>query len=245
MHDEPLYLRSNAVLQPLVDRWYAWAHLISPATAARNITHRHLPIMESYIKTPHVHAAAVQNPQMLGGPFMDYGGKRVDEVVALRDETRRTRKDQIEFSQALDQLDELLRTEASGFSLEPLYARIPAPLQGYVELVYDLNNNPSYRLIEPLLYRSKYYDPGMQSFALSLMFQDDRPFILSTPRLDDAEGVTLNVPFAHPGVDELFRMAKEPRTFRQLKDALGFDDVLDDGVCALLTTEPSRLYACH
>ena len=38
-----------------------------------------------------------------------------------------------------------------------LYAEIPEPLRGYVELVYDLNGNPSFRLIEALLYRSPHF----------------------------------------------------------------------------------------
>ena len=69
MNGRGLYLRPNIMLEPLVDGWYAWAHLISPATAAMNICGRHAKIMESYVKAPHVHAAAVANPDMLGGPF--------------------------------------------------------------------------------------------------------------------------------------------------------------------------------
>src|SRR5271165_2153974 len=58
------YLRSNVLMEPLVDGWYAWAHLIPPATAARNLTERHLRIMESYIETPEAHQAAVRNPAL-------------------------------------------------------------------------------------------------------------------------------------------------------------------------------------
>ena len=32
--------------RPLVDQWYAWSHLIPSATAARNVTGRHLQIMD-------------------------------------------------------------------------------------------------------------------------------------------------------------------------------------------------------
>ncbi|HET6936383.1 MAG TPA: hypothetical protein VFI72_16190, partial [Candidatus Angelobacter sp.] len=35
---ESLYLRPNVQVEPLIDHWYAWPHLIPPATAARNIT---------------------------------------------------------------------------------------------------------------------------------------------------------------------------------------------------------------
>jgi hypothetical protein len=83
MNQEMLYLCANIRVEPLFDSWYAWSHLIPPATAARNVTERHLKIMESYINAPQAHANAVKNPKLLGEPFIDYDGKRVDEVKRL------------------------------------------------------------------------------------------------------------------------------------------------------------------
>ena len=85
----------------------------------------------------------------------------------------------IELSAALQSLDAMLRETAKGYSLQPLYKNIPGILRGYVELVYDLNNHPSFRLIEPLLYKSHFYDRSQQSLMLSTISQDDRPFVLS------------------------------------------------------------------
>src|SRR5262245_51259540 len=108
MREPYVYLRPNIQVEPLVDQWYAWAQLIPPAAAARNITERHLKIMESYIAAPKFHADAVKNPKMLGGPFIDHGGQRVDEIRALRDWTLRERAKLIQLSGALVQLDEML-----------------------------------------------------------------------------------------------------------------------------------------
>src|SRR2546430_15338976 len=100
-------------------------------------------------------------------------------------------------SSALTELDANLRTQAKGFCLQPLYrTAVPEILKGYVELVYDLNNNPSFRLFEPLLYRSKYYDRSAQSLALSLICSDNRPFVLSTPRSESESTLDLRIPFA-------------------------------------------------
>ena len=52
MNSQPLFLRCNVQVEPLIDQWYAWSHLISPATSARNVTERHLAIMDSYISAP-------------------------------------------------------------------------------------------------------------------------------------------------------------------------------------------------
>src|ERR1700722_20353588 len=185
------YLKPNKVVEPLVEGWYAWAHLIPPATAARNMTERHMRIMDSYIESPETHEAAAKNPALLGGPFMDFAGNRVEQIKQLRQRTLTERSHLVRLSAAIETLDAMLREKAKGFSLESLYAEVPAELQGYVELVYDLNNQPSFRLIESLLYRSDFYDPSLQSIALSRVTGDDRPFVLSTPRLEKGDAIEL------------------------------------------------------
>lgn len=219
--EELLYLRQNVQVEPLIDHWYAWSHLIPPATAARNITERHLKIMDSYINAPQVHASAVKNPKMLGGPFIDYDGKRVDEIRGLRDRIKRERKQLLELSAALNALDEMLRAEAKGQSLEVLYPKVPTLLRGYVELCYDLNNNPSFRLIEPLLYRSIYYDRSQQSLMLSTITGDNRPFVLSTPRLESESNIHLGISYDNLLVDELFLLKSMPKSASEILAMFG------------------------
>ena len=96
-----LFLMQNIQVEPLIDHWYVWPHLISPATAARNITERHLKIMDSFISNPQIHRNAVKNPKLLGGPFVDLTAGKVDEVRGLRDRIKRDRVHLIELSQAL------------------------------------------------------------------------------------------------------------------------------------------------
>ena len=214
------YLRPDVQIEPLIDRWYAWSHLIPPSTAARNLTHRHLKIMDSYICAPEEHAKAVADPHMLGGPFVDYKGKRVEEIALLRNRTIRDRKSLVELSKAIADLSAMLRSKACGFSLQPLYREVPSILRGYVELTYDLDNHPSFRIIEPLLYRSRFYDSGAQSLMLSLTKGDDRPFVLSTPRLDSPDSVNLQLPFDDERVDWMARLSREPQTWNDIRDRL-------------------------
>jgi len=237
------YLRSNVLVEPLVDGWYAWAHLIPPATAARNLTERHLRIMESYIESPEAHQAAVRNPALLGGPFMDLGENRVKEVMELRDRTLRDRQALVELSRSIEELDAMLRTNGTGYSLEALYEEVPKNLQGYVELTYDLNNHPSFRLIEPLLYKSKAYDESLQSLMFSEVTGDERPFVLSTPRLDKGNSVQLQIPFSSEGIDKLFRMKNEPASFDLVRETLDLIDEDANRFRSFLTHEPPRPYA--
>ena len=244
-NQEQYYLRQNVQVEPLVDQWYAWPHLIPPATTARNIIHRHFKIMDSYINSPQIHANAVKNPKMLGGPFIDYDGKRVDEIRELRESTKRKRAALIELSEAIDALDSMLRSSAKGYSLHSLYPKIPPALRGYVELVYDMNNHPSFRLIEPLLYRSRYYDPSHQSLMLSTISSDDRPFVLSTPRLDSDDALHLPLSFSDPAVDELFRLKSASRSWGEIKDMLRVPDLQDDLLRSFLTPEPPPVYSSY
>lgn len=242
MSEEPFYLRQDIQVEPLFDKWYAWSHLIPPATAARNLTERHLKIMDSYIDAPEFHAGAVKNPKMLGGPFIDYDGQRVDEIRALRDETRSRRAPLVALSAALKELDQLLRTEAKGFSLAPLYARVPEILRGYVELAYDLNNQPSFRIVEPLLYESGFYDESAQSIVLSVSTGDNRPFVLSTPRLDSPEVLSLNWRFADKRVDALFRLKHQPQTWREIENMMDLPQDQAALFRQFLTTDPPPVY---
>jgi L-ascorbate metabolism protein UlaG (beta-lactamase superfamily) len=241
--NERFYLRQNVQVEPLVDHWYAWPHLIAPATTARNVTHRHFKIMDSYINAPQIHANAVKNPKMLGGPFIDYGGKRVEEIRALREQTRHERAQLVELSQALEELDGILRSSAKGYSLHPLYEKIPEPLRGYVELVYDLNNQPSFRLIEPLLYRSRYYDRSQQGIMLSAISNDDRPFVLSTPRLDSNDSLYLPIPFDSPAIDDLFRLKTNPQPWSAIREALSVHEHQEELLRSFLTPEPPPRYS--
>ena len=221
MSDKKMYLKPNVVLEPLVDNWYAWSHLVSPATAAMNIVGRHLTIIDSYLSAPSIHAEAVLNPKMRGGPFMDFGGGRIAEVTALQQQTFQKQERVIQFAKAIKDLDKLLATEAKGFGLEAMYEKVPPILRGYVELYYDRHNNPGFRFFESLLYNSEYYKKDMQSIAMWITNNDERPFCLSTPRLEEADVLHLDISFDHSGIDELAKMKRVPQTLGFIKAMLG------------------------
>ena len=216
-----MYLKPNVVMEPLVDKWYAWSHLISPATAAMNIVGRHHMITESYLAAPSIHAEAVLNPKMRGGPFMDFGGARIDEVTELHDDSLKNQAKMVQFVKAVKELDKMLTAEAKGFGLETLYTKVPEILKGYVELFYDRFNNPGFRFFESLLYKSDFYNKSSQSIGLWMTNNDERPFCLSTPRLKEDNVLDLQVSFDHPGIDELAKMRREPQSLDYIKAITG------------------------
>jgi len=243
MSEGKYYLKQNVAIEALSDRWYGWSHLISPATAALNIKDRHLKIMKSYIKNPKIHAAAVKKPEMRGGPFIDYDGKRVDEIEALYNKTVQDRAKMLELADAIHELNELVQSEAKGFSLTPLYDKVPEVLKGYVELVYDLNNQPGFRLFESLLYESEFYQESAQSISLQLVNSDNqRSFVLSTPRLDEPDTVHCDIPFKDEAIDELFRMHRVPGDYNRIKELLKVPESQNAVFEHFFTQEPPAAY---
>ncbi|MFH7014641.1 MBL fold metallo-hydrolase [Flavobacterium sp. FlaQc-47] len=216
-NNDLVYIKRNLAIEPLVDNWYAWPHLISPATAAMNIKDRHLKIMSSYVQNPMIHAAAVKTPKMLGGPFIDYDGKRVDEIQGLIDNTKEQCADLLTLREDVFALNDLLKKEAKGYALTDLYNKVPESLQGLVELVYDINNNPSFRFFESLLYETEFYKESLQSFNLFLVHDDDsRSFVLSTPKLPGGDILRVNLPLKSEKIDQLFEMEDHPKTFGEI-----------------------------
>jgi L-ascorbate metabolism protein UlaG (beta-lactamase superfamily) len=231
------YLKQDVKLEPLFNRWYAYPLLIAPATAAMNIANSHVKIMKSYVSAPEVHAAACKNPAMLGGPFIDYDGKRVNEIKTLMDTTVKEQSHMIEFAGAIKSMSDILTSEARGYSVEPLYEKVPECLKGLVELNYDLNNQPSFRLIEGLLYKTRYYNPASQSVTVSLLDGDDRAFAYSTPRIGSENELHLNRPFNDEGLATFVKMREIPQKFATIKEQLGVDDKDDELLASFLTDE--------
>jgi L-ascorbate metabolism protein UlaG (beta-lactamase superfamily) len=242
MEQQNFFLKPNVVFEPLYANWYAWSHLVSPATCAMNVIGRHIPLMQSFIAEPDIHAQAVQNPKMRGGPFMDIKANRVEEIVKLRNDTAVICRYQIAFANAIKELERLLLQEAKGYGLESVYKKIPNILKGYVELFYDRNNNPSFRLFESLLYKSPFYETKGQSIALWTTDNDHRPFCLSTPRLNELNVINLSMPFNDPRIDELARMKKSPKEMDFIKSLLKIPSDLDQLFQSFFTEEAPAPY---
>ena len=234
------YLKSTIKAEPLIWQWYAWPYLIPPLPAACNVTERHLKIMQSYVQNPQIHAQAIKDPKLLGGPFIDLDGQKVNEIKELINQTKKDCEKLITLHDSFKELDRALQTEGQGDSLEGHYNRIPDPLKGFVELVYDLNNHPSIRLIEPLIYKT-YYSTQHQKVALSETTSDFRKFILSTPRLDQEDEVYLDVPFADSKLDKLFRMKQEPQEFKKIEEIFQISKSKQRLFQSFFTTTPPLL----
>ncbi len=154
---------------------------------------------------------------------MDYNGGRADEIKQLKEQTTKSREKSIQLHAAIVELDKMLKNNAKGYSLESLYEKVPEMLKGYVELVYDLNDNPSFRLFESLLYRSEFNTKSSQSIALWITNNDTRPFCLSTPKLDDPAVLHLHIPFDHQGIDAISKMKRNPGNIDELASLLGVE----------------------
>ena len=238
MNDEPSFLRLDVIIEPLVDGFYAWAHTVAPVQAAMNLAFLQVPLLESYLQSPQVHINASTNPKLRGGFFVNVEAARAGEIRALLASIKRDRAEMLRFAEAIAEAEEIVRQGATGFDLSPLYPKLPAELSGLVEIAYDTNNQPSLRFIEPLVYEGSVYTEERQSVQLSLETGVERPFILSTPRLDSPDVLELRVPFRHLGLEELFRSRVHGTTLPRLREMLQLSDEQATGLGRLLAAEP-------
>jgi L-ascorbate metabolism protein UlaG (beta-lactamase superfamily) len=244
MSSEPVYyLRADVKAEPLINSWYAWSFLVSPIGLALVTRNQHLRVLDSYLKAPKLHASASRNAALRGGMFVDYDGDP-QHMRAFVEQTRANLAELVAFAETLESFDAAFKAGAGGVSLAQWYAQLPEVLQGRVELVYDLDHNPSIRFIEPLFYRSPLYREDLQSLRLSPLAGDARPFVLSSPRLDEGNGVTLRWPFADARWDSLFALRHTPATLSQIGALLQWDtrpEAERDLLRSLFTTQaPAR-----
>ncbi|MCE9671369.1 MBL fold metallo-hydrolase [Myxococcus stipitatus] len=240
MSGQAQYLKPNVALEPLYNQWYAWWYLLSPATAPLFVTNLHQKLMQSFVMNPEVHVAALKNPALMGGPFINHPAARAPRVKELLERTQREQAHMLAFTKAVTELEQLLATQNGG-SLEALYPKVPDLLRGYVELTYDLAHRANARYIEPLLYKSRFHQESSQSVSLMQVSSDWRPYIFSTPRLEEDSPLWLKVPYRHEGLDALFRMRHTPGSPGQVAEMLGVPSSMAPRFADLFTpTAPRR-----
>lgn len=243
MDNTKLFLKPSVRIEPLIWKWYAWAHLIAPTTAAMNIANRHIRIMESFINNPEVHVTASKNPKMLGGPFINLDMSYVKEVKDLLQWTQENCTDLINLASAIHECDTKVIQQAKGGSMRELYLSIPPALQGMVELVYDLNSQPSLRFIENLIYKL-YFREDFHSIKLFNTQEDKRNFVLSTPQLERNYGLEINRSFSDPNLDKIFSMHESPRSYNEvikiLDTSLQHEPLLKEFFTDVKPRQPSK-----
>jgi L-ascorbate metabolism protein UlaG (beta-lactamase superfamily) len=238
MSDEPRYLRPDVIIEPLVDRFYAWLCTVAPVQAAMNLAFVQVPLLESYLQSPQVHINASVNPELRGGLFVNVEEARSGEVRDLLAAIKRDRAEMLNFAAAIADAEDLVRQSATGFDLTPLYPKLPSIMSGLVELAYDTSNQAAIRYIEPLAYESSVYSEDRQSVQLSLETGIERPFIMSTPRLSQPNVLDLHVPFRHPGLEELFRSRVRGTTLSRVRELLELNDDEAASIGQMLAPEP-------
>lgn len=211
MSNRKLSLRDDVYFEPLFNGWYAWSYLVPPVQAARYVVNTHRRIMKSFVNNHELHISALKEAVVTGGDFLNCTADQVGVIHQLIEDIDTNCKDMVLLSEAVTRLDEMLAQHTTGQSIEYLYERVPPELRGFVELVMDLQHRPTFRLIEPLLYRSKYYKPALQSLSFgSLSRVNERPFVLSTPRLPDDHHLQVHLDFSSALADKIFSTRETP-----------------------------------
>lgn len=240
MSNERLYrLAAATVAEPLVNKWVAWAHTVAPVPSSLHLQYSQIPLLQSYLKDPEIHVQACRNPKLRSGPFVDVPRERAAEVEALLQDMIERQSDNLNLATSLMEFQAYLVKEAGGQSLDPFYAKVPAPLRGCVELIYDYYHRPSVRFFEGLLYESPCYKTDLQALRIFGQTSDNsRSFMMSTPRLPESDQIDWAIPFASPAVDEFFKLDVLPQPLGYIRELLGLPPEADSRLLPLLTERP-------
>lgn len=241
---EPLYrLADDVFAEPLVNSFPSWWMTLAPVPSCLHLVNHQLPLLKAYLQNPQFHAQAGSDPTLIGASFVTVPAARAEEVRALLHKSQTQLAQRVALAEAFDGFQQGLVDEAKGQSLEPLYARIPEPLRGLVELVYDYHNRPSVRLLEALTYRDGLDTAPLQTLLFSKLGADaERPFWVSTPRLPGAETLALSLPFREERLDRIFRTDLHPLPLAEWGELLGLDPEAA-GLRRFLTGAPPKTAA--
>ncbi|MDF0733010.1 MBL fold metallo-hydrolase [Pseudomonas entomophila] len=210
-----VYLKPEVKMEPLVCRWYAWSHLISPVQLALHLHYRILPLMQNFVDNPMVHISANRDPSMYGGPFVSLDEADIEGVARLIADTKAGCAHLIQLAEDVRALDTDLQKAAQGYSLHEFYDRLPESLQGVVEFMYDVHHRPSFRFFEPMLYESGIAD-HTQEVMLQQAAEGDRHFFMSTPRIETPASQFFRMKFSDARLDMLARMRSHPASLAEV-----------------------------
>lgn len=216
--------KKTLILEPLFCNWYAWSLLIPPVTTSGFLKNHFLKILQSFVAEPEFHTTAASNPTLLGGPFANLSIDAVDKVKELIKKHETECADLLRLNSSIVNFDRFLTESARGKSLEDLYLKLPAELQGCVELIYDINRQPAIHFFEKIIY-SKYYNASLQSISLKNLENDHRQFILSTPRFETSEDLHLPFDFKSEQVDKIFYLQTNPIKLYDLVEYLEIPEI--------------------
>lgn len=213
-------LARNVKIEPLVDRWYAWTHLLCPVQQALNLTFRYLPIARSFVANPAVHIAAAEDPTMFGGPFLSLPLSAVDAVRRYVAQTEVDRAEALSLAQALRDFETRLKTTSSGYSLDEFRTQTPTSLSGRIELSYDRHSQPGLRILEEMFDRDDLGLSRAQGVLLNTDKDVDRPFFLSTPRLSAPGSLYVGRPFGDAAIQALCTARQQAVDVAELASSL-------------------------
>jgi len=202
-------LKTNVIIEPLINCWHAQLHCMPPATYALRLTKQLIPALESYLAEPGTHETAWQFDELIGGDFLCYQQRETDYIIQLLSKIKKECNALIAFSRDIDALQHLI-IQHNDSGLEETYNKLPQNIRPFVELYYDAFQQANFRFFENMLYKSKLYEEKNQSIVIRSINDDNRLYCQITPKKFEMQDLHIKLPFRDQFYDKLFSTRIKP-----------------------------------
>src|ERR1700722_3687103 len=129
-----VYLRGDAKLEPLCCRWYAWPHLLPPVQHSINLVFRQIPLLQSFISDPGLHARLSADSENYCAPVVQLVPSLATKVEALVSETLNRWGKLVRFRADFRAFGQKIHAVAIGQCLDEYYGTLPFSLSCLTEM---------------------------------------------------------------------------------------------------------------
>ncbi|MFP3801320.1 MBL fold metallo-hydrolase [Paraburkholderia sp. SIMBA_027] len=213
-------LREDVCVDPLINGWYAWAFLLSPA-AASFVQTRNVGRVEGLLQRVEQIKDLMVGSHLMATSLPEISGDEASQIHEALDRHSASTEAATALRNAILAVDGLL-AKMNGGPLTPFYRDVPDILKGAVELVYDRYHRPGFFLHERVLYEDGWMNRQSQTMRLYGPQVKRRPAFL-LPRFSQSDVFDIDLPFTHAGYDVLFRSRYQPTPFEHVCAALNVD----------------------
>ncbi len=214
-------LNPSVIAKPLVNSWYAWVNYIFPPSLAMYAKNSHEKLINKFIEEVKLYSKDHNDSKKSSQFCKLYDSQDIDNLVILLEDTLKNYTLSIDLAKQIENLYQVVKENQlkGGCTVTSLYNLIPDSLKGMVEFNLDLTNIIQMRFIEPLFYKSRFFQKNLQSVLFQKSDRLGRCLsFLSMPQYASKEALEIKKPFDSHCYDFISKSRCNPISENQIEE---------------------------